>query len=302
MNATYLKIKDLEVNLILLKRAELVATEKIHGANFRILIPAGGTVENIVFGAKGTIIKSSSFFAQFIEEIQAQLPLPELVAKLDNKQAWILFGELFGPKIQKDIPYLNEGVGIRFFDIMRNKILIPYNEFTQLTQELGLPVVPELYRGKADIAVFQHLIHEPSSVNENAPREGIVIRDPSLELLDDGQLPLAKFKNEPFREKDYRFSVEDFMQLADEEEKVRQFATMFVTETRIKKMATILREQERLTGTARDIPALTSEVMKDIQAEDAAYYAELEQSMASRSISQKVHQIFTTLLKRDNLA
>jgi len=297
MSATYPKIKDLEVNLLLLKRSEVVVTEKIHGANFRILIPAGAAMDKISFGAKGSLIKKGSFFAQFIEDIQSQLPLDNILAGLDDKRNWTLFGELFGPRIQKEIPYLREGVGIRFFDVMRNDELLKYDEFTELAGSLSLPTAPELHRGIPRMSVFQQLVCEPSSVGENAPREGIVIRDPSLDPID-GQLPLAKFKNEPFREKSYSVSVEAFTRLADEEEKVRLFVKNFVTETRIRKMADVLREQGRLTRSHRDIPALTSELIKDIQAEDAEYRAELEERMMSRIITQRVNRIFSVLLRK----
>lgn len=300
MSATYPKIKDLEVSLMLLKRSEIVVTEKIHGANFRILIPAGAAMDKISFGAKGSLIKKGSFFARFIEDIRTQLPLDKILGELDDKRNWTLFGELFGPKIQKEILYLREGVGIRFFDVMRNNDLLKYDEFTELAGRLSLPTVPELYRGIPHMPVFEQLVREPSSVGKNAPREGIIIRDPSLDPID-GQLPLAKFKNEPFREKNYSVSVEAFTRLADEEEKVRLFVKNFVTEVRIRKMADILKEQGTLTRSHRDIPALTSELIKDIQAEDAEYLAQLEERMLSRIITQRVNQIFSALLRKGNL-
>ncbi len=300
MSVTYPKIKDLEVNLLLLKRAEVVVTEKIHGANFRILIPAGGSIENVSFGTKGSRIKQGSFFARFTGDVRAQIGLSEVVTKLDHDYAWTFFGELFGPAIQKEIPYLAEGVGIRFFDIMRGGDLLKYCEFNELAAHLELPAVPELYRGKPEMSVFQRLIHESSSVAPDAPREGIVIRDPSLELIG-GQLPLAKFKNEPFREKDYSLAVEDFMTFADEEEKAHEFVSKFVTETRIKKMADILREHGRLTKSRRDISALAAELNKDIQLEDAEYYAQLEPRIASRLIAQQVNRLFSALLERNEL-
>ncbi len=300
MSVTYPKIKDLEVTLLILKRAEVVVTEKIHGMNFRILVPAGGGMKDVSFGTKGSRIKPGSFFAQFLEDVQKQISLPKVVAALDHDYDWTLFGELFGPAIQKELLYLAEGVGIRFFDIMRGEHLLCYGEFLELAAHLTVPTVPQLYRGKPDMAVFQRLIHEPSSVERNVPREGIVIRDPSLELLD-GQLPLAKFKNEPFREKDYSLAVEDFMRFADEEEKARMFVDKFVTEIRLKKMCGILREQGRLTKSRRDISPLIEELNKDIQTEDASYYAELEPRIASRLIARQVNRLFSALLERNEM-
>lgn len=90
-------------------------------------------------------------------------------------------------------------------------------------------------------------------------------------------------------------AVEDFTRLADEEEKVRLFVQKFVTEIRMKKMADILREQGRFTGSARDIPAIVSELMKDIQTEDAAYYDQLEPRMVSRILPQRVNQLFSQI-------
>ena len=300
MSATYPKIKDLEVNLLLLKRAEVVVTEKIHGANFRILIPVGGDVENVSFGTKGSRIKPGSFFAQFLEAVQAQIALPDVITALERDHAWTLFGELFGPAIQKELPYLIDGIGIRFFDIMRDGALLAYDEFLHVAAQTKLPVVPELYRGIPDMSIFQQLVHKSSSVAPNAPREGIVIRDPSLTLLD-GNLPLAKFKNEPFREKDYGIAIEEFMTMADEEEKARNFVNRFVTEIRLKKMFDVLREHGQLTGTRRDIAPLSAEMLRDIQTEDADYYAELDSRIAARLIAQRVNRLFSALLERGRL-
>lgn len=299
MAVTYPKIKDLEVNLLLLKCVEVVVTEKIHGANFRILVPAGGSMDSVSFGTKGSRIKPGSFFAQFIESLQTQIALPEVVAALEPDYAWALFGELFGSAIQKELPYLDEGIGIRFFDIMRNNDLLAYDEFLNVAACVGLPTVPELYRGAPDMSVFLRLIDEPSSVAPKTPREGIVIRDPSLKLLG-GQLPLAKFKNKAFREKDYSIAVEEFTAMADKEEKARKFVNHFVTGTRIEKMADLLREQGRLTRTRRDISALTAVMLQDIQTEDADYYAELEPRLASRLVAQQVDRLFSALLERND--
>jgi Rnl2 family RNA ligase len=298
MSATYPKIKDLEANLALLKRPELVATEKIHGANFRILLPAGTENDQILFGAKGTLIKPGSFFAQFLDDVRALLPLDTLITTLGRVWYWVVFGEVYGPAIQPELPYLENGVGFRCFDIMRNAELLPYDEFRELAQRLNLPTVPELYRGKPDMEVFQRLIHEPSSVAEHAPREGIVIHDPSLVPLDDGQAPIAKFKNEPFREKEYRIPVEEFSQMADEDEKIRLFVDGFVTENRLKKMADVLREQGTFTNSPRDIPALVAEMLQDVYVEDSAYAGLFKPFMLSRRVSQKVARLFSEIRKR----
>lgn len=301
MSATYPKIKDLDANLLLLKRAELVATEKIHGANFRIMIPAGGDPDTVTFGTKGSRIKAGSFFAQFIDSVQAHIALPSVIAALDPGHAWTLFGELFGPAIQQTLPYRADGVGIRFFDILRGDEWLVYDDFLNVAAQARLPVAPELYRGAPDMSIFLRLLHEPSSVAPNAPREGIVLRDPSLKTLN-GRLPLAKFKNEPFREKDYSIAVADFMSMADEEAKAATFVKNFVTDVRLGKMIDMLRERGRLTGTRRDIAGLTSAMLRDVQEEDGDYYAALDPRIAPRLIAQQVNRLFSAMLDRKEVA
>ncbi len=313
----YPKIKDLEMMLVLLKLPEVVVTEKIHGMNFRVFIPAGmRTIDDLDFGGKGTIITKKSPHAPLVREIKEKGILDPLVERIkgtesseeSSEKSWTLFGELYGPAIQKEIPYRQEGVEVRFFDIMERNELLPYDHFIQKTEEWALPRVPELYRGPPDMDIFNHLAHEPSSLGSGSssssssssipsiPREGIIIRNPSLQLID-GHLPLAKFKPECFREKDYSFSVEDFQRMANEEEKVRVFTRNFVTEIRIRKMVEKAREANLLLHSAQDLPHLIRLILEDVQEEDKAYYDSLPPEMAQRLISQKVNQVYTVILK-----
>lgn len=295
---TYPKIKDLETNLVLLKLPEVVVTEKIHGTNFRIQIPKNpASLDDMDFGVKGMRIKKNSFFAQFLDAIKQQTGIERIIGQLDHSFTWTLFGELYGPQIQKELPYLEKGVGILFFDIGKGGRLLAYADYGQMVQKLGLQTAPELYRGKPDMEIFKKLVDQNSSVAPTMPREGIVIRDPDLVLID-GDYPIAKFKSERFREKDYMFSVDDFVKMADEEERARTFVRNFVTEVRIRKTADKLREQGRLKKTPADIPALASLLLEDIKTEDVAYYDAVHKQIAGRLITGKVNEIYTELYRR----
>ncbi len=295
---TYPKIKDLETNLVLLKLPEIVATEKIHGTNFRIQIPKNpASIDDVDFGVKGMRIKEGSFFAQFLDEIKQKTGIERIIGQLDHNFTWTLFGELYGPQIQKELPYLEQGVGVLFFDIGKGGQLLAYDDYREMAQKLGLQTAPELYRGKPDMEVFKKLVEQSSSVAPNMPREGIVIRDPNLVLID-GSYPMAKFKSEKFREKDYMFSVDDFAKMADEEIRARAFVRNFVTEVRIRKMADKLREQGKLKKTPADIPALADLLLEDIREEDAAYYDTMHKQIVERLISTKVNEIYTELYRR----
>lgn len=325
----YPKIKDLEMMLILLKLPEVVVTEKIHGMNFRVFIPAGmRTIDDVEFGGKGTIITQKSPYAPLVREIKEKGLLDPLVERIkgmerseegserSSEKSWTLFGELYGPAIEKAIPYRKEGVDVRFFDMMEGNDLLPYDHFIQKAEAWNLPRVPELYRGPPDMNLFNHLAYEPSSLGSGSlsssgsysssssssipsiPREGIIIRNPSLQLID-GQLPIAKFKPEQFREKDYSFSVEDFQSMANEEEKVRIFTCNFVTEVRVRKIMGRAQEANLLSYSAKDMPHLIQLTLEDIQEEDKTYYDTLQQEMAQRLIAQKVNQVYTTILRRE---
>ncbi len=306
----YPKIKDLEMMLVLLRLPEVVVTEKVHGMNFRIFIPAGmRTMDELEFGGRGTRISKKSPYAPFVQEIKEKGILDQMVELIkgterqkSTESSWTLFGELYGPAIEKTIPYRQEGVDARFFDIMGQNNLLPYDLFIQKTEEWALPRVPELYRGPPEMNLFNQLAYQHSSLGPSSsssshiPREGIIIRDPSLQLID-GQLPLAKFKQERFREKDYSFLVEDFRSLADEEEKARIFTRNFVTEIRIRKMMEKAREANLLSHSAKDLPYLIQLTLEDIREEDKAYYDSLRAEMAQRLISQKVNQVYAVILK-----
>lgn len=94
------------------------------------------------------------------------------------------------------------------------------------------------------------------------------------------------------------FSVDDFVKMADEEERARTFVRNFVTEVRIRKTADKLREQGRLKKTPADIPALASLLLEDIKTEDVAYYDAVHKQIAGRLITGKVNEIYTELYRR----
>lgn len=90
----------------------------------------------------------------------------------------ILYGEVFGPGIQKGFAYgLGPGqVGFVVFDILRKGQWVPNVDFSN-SQYAGLLFVPTIYHGPNDPAVIQAMAEENESFNgAGHVREGVVIK------------------------------------------------------------------------------------------------------------------------------
>lgn len=89
----------------------------------------------------------------------------------------ILFGEIYGPKIQPFDYGVPEGQ-VRFvaFDIMLNGKYVDYDEFEAYCTLYKIPMAPLLYRGPYSKDVVAQYSTGPSTMGGSHVREGVVIR------------------------------------------------------------------------------------------------------------------------------
>ncbi len=155
----------------LLAGEEVVATEKVHGANFR----CGWTRGKFWVGShhqfklqplKGQ--KTDVFWSVAIEKDLSRLlaPAPEIA----------FFGEVYGA-VQAGFGYDAPGkLGVRFFDAMdlTTHRWLDYDEFEALCSRLGLATVPVLFRGPWEPG-FRTLAEGRSLIGSHI-REGFVVK------------------------------------------------------------------------------------------------------------------------------
>jgi RNA ligase (TIGR02306 family) len=100
-----------------------------------------------------------------------------LKTKLEKGE--VLYGEIYGPSIQKGYHYgcKKDEVSFVAFDLMRDEKFLSFPEFRFRCQELNLPKVPVLFSGPLRDAPIMELIKGASKLYpEQSIREGFVIK------------------------------------------------------------------------------------------------------------------------------
>lgn len=171
---------------------EVAVEEKIHGTNCRVGIILDGDEWQFTAGSHTT--RKKRFDTEGRRSMYWQPLLNDNVINLlralcDEKNNVILFGEIFGHKIQ-DMQYGQPGIAFRAFDISVNGQYLDYAERSSLLQQYGVEACPSLYCGPFSLQKMNELVDGPTVVCDPAQikepfkgREGIVIR-PTKERFD----------------------------------------------------------------------------------------------------------------------
>lgn len=278
---TYPKIVHPDRRPEILAVREAVATEKIHGTNFRVFLPeALASIDEIRFGCRNEELdrEDSTFYGgrpvRFFTERVSLLERMLAVVRRHGFGDTTVFGEMFGAGIQKHVRYATDHV-VRFraFDIMIGDNFVTYDRFVELCDEMGLDRVPEVWRGEPSLAAFDALLERDSTVArengvaaERNMAEGVVIR--SNPLLRDvfGQWLMVKHKSAGFAEVKERRSV-----VGAELGPAQAFAERFVLPGRIDNALGRLRDRGlALAEDMADMRILVPEILADLLEEHAS--------------------------------
>jgi RNA ligase (TIGR02306 family) len=98
-------------------------------------------------------------------------------AFVENNPDMVIFGEVFGPGVQKGFDYGEEGPTFRAFDVFDtvNERYLPWDEFEYDMTAHFIPIVPELYRGPFYFDHITELAEGKSTIGGSHVREGVVI-------------------------------------------------------------------------------------------------------------------------------
>lgn len=195
---------------------EVIVTEKIHGTNARFTThtfansDAGPYPEFIVGSRKNwmhTFKKEKTKPRAWLDRLKNRFGLfvpqvyekfnkswwvdvikfyPEIIKFCFQNRSYILYGEIFGQRVQKlDYGIAGDKLGFRVFDIYNKAsgMFLDWDDMEAKAKEFGLPVVPVLYRGAYSPSVVRDYVDGKSHI-ETAKhhREGIVIRTPQEHL------------------------------------------------------------------------------------------------------------------------
>jgi Rnl2 family RNA ligase len=266
---------------------EVIATEKIHGTNFRLFFPAGMTsIDEIQYGGRNEELGTSggSFYggrpARWFKEQPAMLErMRETFASYAFSDVTV-FGEAFGAGIQKGVKYVtDDAVLFRAFDIAVAESFLTYDLFVEVCDKAGLPRVPEIWRGDPTIQNLDALLEKVSAeaqkngvTDEGNLSEGVVVRSNPLFRDVFGQWLIIKHKSEGFSEVAKKSPGKA---ASADVSAATTFAETFVVRGRIINALGRIRDSGKpVHDDMQDMPNLVSAMIADLQKECLAEWNE----------------------------
>lgn len=255
----------------------VIATEKLHGSNFRVHFPLGITnIAEIQYGSR-EIENGPGVDFPLKVAMQWFQTRPELLEKmLEVVKSYgfsevTVFGEAYGPGIHaKGVKYTNgSDMLFRAFDIMVGENFLTHTLFVEVVDKMGLPHVPVVWAGEPTIENFDALLDQPSAeaiangVTGVNFAEGVVLRtDPLLRDVF-GQWLIVKHKGKKFSEVKEPKEVKTFVAGP-----ANIIAAKYITEGRIQNAIGRLHDRgQPLTNTMKDMPVLLAELAADVHKE-----------------------------------
>ena len=308
----YPEIVGLEKRPEILAVKEVVATEKLHGTNFRVFFPEGmASVEEVQFGGRNDV-----FTTEQGQDFYGGRPMRWFAARRDLlERAWglfqergyysvILYGEIAGPKVQKGVLYTTgDEVIFRAFDIRIGASLVTYSLFLEICDAIGLPHVPEVWRGEPSLAAFNALLEQPSLEGRNGGipsedniMEGVVIRSNPLLRTVYGEWLIIKHKSTKFAEVAKVKIRQDRKDLTP----VQTFARTYVLRGRIINTLGRLRDANvSVTDGMEDMRHLAPAIIEDLHKEcEPEWQALIAQDFSDKEIRSAVSKTLAGVYQR----
>lgn len=153
-------------------------TEKIDGTNIRIHWD-GHRVE---FGGRTDNAQIPSHLVTYLNATFGGNDAEELFEQKFGESDVILFGEGYGPKIQKVGSLYRGDTSFILFDVQIGNVFLERESIEDIAKAFGIDVVPIIITGKISEAVSFVKSHPMSTIG-TAPMEGLVGR-PHIEIKD----------------------------------------------------------------------------------------------------------------------
>lgn len=196
---------------------EIVATEKIHGTNFRVMFPAKtNDCKTVRFGSRNNEIGLGSGFygdgpinwwLKVLREHWGAF-LEAISCHFEDGHDVIIFGEWFGTGVHGGVSYYDgDAKDFLAFDVMVGGVLVDHDTFAAFCADVRLGAAPLVYRGKPSVDVLNALLEQNSIVAkvngvtlEKNIAEGVVIRPTKMKKNHHDQWIMAKHKSTGFAE------------------------------------------------------------------------------------------------------
>jgi Rnl2 family RNA ligase len=292
---------------------QVVATEKLHGSNFRLFFPLGmKSIEEIGFGSRDIEygVGDQKFpLGSMLNKFKAQTDLLTRMVEVIQSYGFsetTVFGEAYGPGIKaKGVRYsTGQEPLFRAFDIMVAQNFVTYDLFCEICDKMGVPRVHEVWRGEPTQANFDALLEKPSTegllngFGDDNIAEGVVLR--SNPLLRDvfGEWLICKHKCAKFAE----VATAAVEKIPRGPSAADDFAARYVTEGRVTNAIGRLNDSAvELTSTMRDMPILLGAVCADLAKdfpEDMVELGITEQSLKG-NVSRILGPMYRGMLSKE---
>ena len=215
-----------------LKDAEFIIQEKIHGANIQFIFEPN---EEFKVGKRTSVILEDEKFYNIQSVIPDYKDLIESLQEDANEMECTinLYGELFGPGIQKGVDY-GDKKQIRFFDMTINGVLqSQYLLYSYIDDEFIVPTIKKVNGLQEALDVN---IEIPSLINpvDGNIMEGVVIKPYSMIYRNDhNEIFMIKKKNEKFIEKMTSKKERKPIKISEETFKLREEFSKYINKNRV---------------------------------------------------------------------
>ena len=209
-----------------------IATEKLHGANFSFW--CDGTEVKVASRTQfvdGTFYNCQAVINRYSDKV---LSLTKGLAA--EGQTLVIYGELFGGNIQKEVQYGEKD--FRAFDIVLGGVPQQKTKnLVNLLTESGIPFVPVLFTGTFKECLelsntFQSTLTPEGYEGENIS-EGLVIEPLEPSWFANGSRVYFKNKTESFSEKSRQPKEKQVFELSEEESDLLNELLKYSTEQRV---------------------------------------------------------------------
>ncbi|NJO56413.1 MAG: hypothetical protein HC834_08895 [Rhodospirillales bacterium] len=168
---------------VLQEGESVVVSEKIHGTNSRI-----GYVEGtLVAGSHGLQRKRPEPEAMGTNTYWFPATLEPVMSLLDalreEHAVAILYGEIYGSRVQSLHYGKKGGLGFAAFDLYAGERFVDHDTFEELCRRHGVATAPLLYRGPFSLPKIAELSRGATTLDDNHIREGVVVK-PTQERFD----------------------------------------------------------------------------------------------------------------------
>lgn len=183
-------------------------TEKIDGTNVRILYENTKLEDKLL--QEDLVIKGRTNKAKLppflLDKLKALFPVAKMSNVFTDEVRVCLYGEGYGPRINKGGIYRNkeDGVSFRLIDVWINGWWLKWEDVLSTAEALGIKTVPSFGVVGLEDAItmvqFDSIVAEEDKGDKEVPAEGIVARSYPLVLFRNGNPLVFKLKKKDYEE------------------------------------------------------------------------------------------------------